>query len=334
MLLAVDIGGTKTNMAVFTDAGSLKKPLHLKTFASRAYKSFEAVLDDYRNAIPDEIDRAVICIAAPIATGKIKLTNLPWEIDPAGMQKQYRMDEISLLNDIEALCYALPLLSPEEVHTLNRGNADIKGNIAVLAPGTGLGEAFLARIAEKYYPVASEGGHAEFAPTNRFEIRLLEYLLSRFEHVSFERVCSGMGIQNIYAFLKDSGLEEPKQLTERLDENDDPTRVIIESALKAEFTCEICTRALDTFISILGSEAGNLALKVKATGGLYLGGGIPPAILTRLQKGDFVKAFKAKGRMSYLMENIPIRVVLSSVANLFGAANYGYNYTKEPLMVF
>jgi len=240
-----------------------------------------------------------------------------------------------LINDVEALCYALPLLGPEDSQTLNKGTRDSEGNIAILAPGTGLGEAFLTKVAEKYRPIASEGGHTQFAPVDRFEITLLEYLMPRFGHVSFERVCSGKGIQNIYAFLKDSGFEEPKPLSDRLNKNSDPTRVIIESAVKdGALATEICVKTLNAFISILGSEAGNLALKVKATGGIYLGGGIPPVILAQIQAGGFMKAFRNKGRLSYLMDDIPVHVILNLEATLCGAANYGFNYTKEQLIVF
>jgi glucokinase len=197
------------------------------------------------------------------------------------------------------------------------------GAIAIVAPGTGLGEAYLVWDGSHYRACASEGGHADFAPNNQLEIDLLCYLQDRFGHVSYERVCSGQGIANIYAFLRHSGYEEPTWLAKRLAAVDDPTPVIVNAALGAREPCRICDTALDVFASILGAETGNLALKVLSTGGVYLGGGIPPRILPVLKQDGFMKAFRHKGRLSGLLTRVPVHVILNPKTALLGAACYG-----------
>jgi glucokinase len=196
--------------------------------------------------------------------------------------------------------------------------------MAVVAPGTGLGEAYLIWDGTRYRAFPSEGGHADFAPTNAVEVGLLQYLLNRFDHVSCERVCSGTGLVNIYAYLKDGGYaQEPEWLTEQLVSAHDPAPVIVKAALDEEKPCGLCQTTLNVFVSILGAEAGNMALKVMASGGVYLGGGIPPRMLSALENGPFMKAFRRKGRMSGLMEGIPVHVILNPKVALLGAACHG-----------
>jgi len=322
MLLAADIGGTKTNLAIFSPEAELRAPLAEATFPSAGYPSLEAVVLEFLSQVDVEVERASFGVAGPVVAGRATITNLPWVMDEEQLQAALHLSSVRLLNDLAAIAHAVPFLEPADLHTLNEGQPAPDGNIAVVAPGTGLGEAFLTWDGSRYRPHASEGGHADFAPTNPLEIELLRYLHDRFEHVSYERVCSGRGLPNIYAFLKDSGYaDEPAWLAEELAAADDPTPVIVNTALARE--CELCVATLDTFVSILGAEAGNLALKVLASGGVYLGGGIPPRILPALEQGPFMQAFRSKGRMSDLLASVPVHVILNPKAALLGAACHG-----------
>jgi glucokinase len=270
------------------------------------------------------VERATFGVAGPVVGGRATITNLSWVIDEAELQLALNLSTVRLLNDLEAIGYGVPFLEPEDLHTLNEGQAVPGGAIAVIAPGTGLGEAFLTWDGTRYRSHATEGGHAGFAPTNDRQVGLLRYLLDRFDHVSYERVCSGMGLPNIYAYLKDSGYaEEPPWLARELAAADDPTPVIVNAALDSKRPCELCVATLNVFVSILGAEAGNLALKVLATGGVYVGGGIPPRILSTLERGPFMESFRSKGRFSDLMSRMPVHVILNPKVALLGAACHG-----------
>lgn len=324
MLLAGDIGGTKTSLAIFSPEAGPRAPLVEATFPSADYSTLEEVVRKFLARVDLEVRRASFGVAGPVVGGRAEVTNLPWVIEEGQLQEALRLSSVRLLNDLEAIAHAVPVLSPADLHTLNEGDPAPGGAIAVIAPGTGLGEAFLTWDGSCYRPQASEGGHADFAPTTPLQVELLRYLQDRLEHVSYERVCSGQGISNIYAFLKDSGrAAEPAWLAERLATSDDPAPVIVNAALNGEESCEICVAALDIFVSILGAEAGNLALRVMATGGVYLGGGIPPHILLALKQGRFMEAFQRKGRMSYLLAQVPVRVILNPKVALLGAACHG-----------
>ncbi|MBW2057567.1 MAG: glucokinase [Deltaproteobacteria bacterium] len=326
MLLAGDIGGTKTNLAVYPPGFPPGEPLVEKTFPSARYPNLESLVKEFLSQVDLKVDRAAFGVAGPVLRGRVRTTNLPWEIDQEHLREVLNLSSICLLNDLEAIAQSVPLLKGRDLRILNRGKPVEGGAIALIAPGTGLGEAFLTWDGSRYLAHPSEGGHVGFAPTNRLEIDLLRYLRDRyqFEHVSYERVCSGLGLPTIYAFLKDRGqAEEPAWLAERLAAAEDRTPVIVNAALGKWGTCELCVATLDTFVSILGAEAGNLALKVLATGGVYLGGGIPPRILPILKNGRFMDAFVRKGRMSSLLTNIPVRVILNSKAALLGAACRG-----------
>ena len=230
-----------------------------------------------------------------------------------------------LLNDLNAIAHGVPYLESQDLHTLNAGHPVEKGSIAVVAPGTGLGEAFLTWENGRYHPHTSEGGHADFAPADELQLELLRYLQQRYTHVSFERVCSGMGLPNIYAFLKGTGrATEPDWLAEMLSKASDHTMVIVENALNKEHACEICTMTLELFVGIMGSEAGNMALKVLATGGVYLGGGIPPRILPFLSEGRFMQPFLRKGRLSDVLIPVPVYVIMNPGIALLGAARHGF----------
>ncbi len=332
MLLAGDIGGTKTNLAVFSPESGPRAPLAEATFPSGRYPSLETLVREFLSQADLQVERASFGVAGPVVAGRATITNLDWVMDETQLQEALDLSSVRLLNDLDAIAHAVPFLDPADLHTLNAGQPATGGPfglaqgraIAVVAPGTGLGEAFLTWDGSRYRTHASEGGHADFAPANLFEIGLLRYLQERlgFEHVSYERVCSGRGLPNIYAYLKDSGYaEEPAWLAEQLAAADDPTPVIVNAALARE--CELCIATLDAFVSILGAEAGNLALKVVATGGVYLGGGIPPRILPALEQGRFMAAFRRKGRFSDLLARVPVHVILNPKVALLGAACHG-----------
>ena len=321
MLLAGDIGGTKTNLAVFSPEDGPRAPLAEATFPSARYPSLEMLVREFLSQVNLKANRASFGVAGPVAAGRATITNLPWVMDERQLQEALNLLSVRLLNDLAAIAHAVPFLEPADLHPLNVGQPALGGAIAVIAPGTGLGEAFLTWDGSRYRAHPSEGGHTDFAPTNLLELELLRYLLGRFEHVSYERVCSGRGLPNIYAYLRDSGYaEEPAWLAEQLAAADDPTPVIANAALDGERPCELCVATLNAFVSILGTEAGNLALKVLATGGVYLGGGIPPRILPALQDERFMEAFRDKGRMRGLMHRIPVHVILNPKVALIGAA--------------
>lgn len=324
MLLAGDIGGTKTSLAIYSREGGARAPLSDATFPSTLYPNLESLVREFLDQADVPVERATFGVAGPVVGGRATITNLSWVIDEAELQSALNLSAVRLLNDLEAIGYGVPFLEPEDLHTLNEGQPVPGGAIAVIAPGTGLGEAFLTWDGTRYRSHATEGGHTDFAPTNDRQVGLLRYLLERFDHVSYERVCSGMGLPNIYTYLKDSGYaEEPAWMAGELAAADDPTPVIVNAALDSERPCELCVATLDVFVSILGAEAGNLALKVLATGGVYVGGGIPPRILSILEHGPFMESFRSKGRFSDLMSRMPVHVILNPKVALLGAACHG-----------
>jgi glucokinase len=326
MLLAGDIGGTKTNLAIYDPEAGPRRPLVTATLPSTEYPSLEALVRSFLSDVEIEADVTRICfgVAGPVVAGQASITNLPWVMDESQLGEALGVTPVRLLNDLEAIAYAIPRLEPDDLHTINEGKAAPKGAIAVIAPGTGLGEAFLTWDKDRYCAHPSEGGHADFAPTDVLELGLLRYLWDQYEHVSNERVCSGLGLPNIYAYLKASGYaDEPTWLAERLAQAQDATPVIVSNALDQEECCALCEGTLRTFVSILGAEAGNLVLKTMATGGVYLGGGISPRILPALDEGVFLRAFCHKGRMRELLARVPVHVILNDQAALLGAAAYG-----------
>jgi glucokinase len=324
MLIAGDIGGTKTTIAIYSREKGARTPLTERTFPSKSYDSLEAIVDEFLKSENMTIDDAAFGIAGPVSGSTLKTTNLPWVVSEETIAKKLRVKRVYLINDLEAVAYSVAILQEDDLIMLNRGEAVAGGAIGVIAPGTGLGEAFLTFDRSSYRTHPSEGGHADFAPTSEREINLLKYLSNKYDHVSYERVCSGMAIPDIYQFLRDSGYgEEPDWLADELAGVEDATPVIVRGALSEEKSCDLCIAALDIFVSVLGAEAGNLALKVMATGGLYIGGGIPPRILSLLEKPSFLKAFKNKGRYSDLMGRIPVHVITNPKAALMGAAFYG-----------
>jgi glucokinase len=261
-------------------------------------------------------------VAGPVVGNRAHITNLPWVIDAAVIAQTFAIPNVYLLNDLEAIANAVTHLEPDDLTTLNAGRPEKNGAIAVIAPGTGLGEAFLIWTGTHYQAHPSEGGHAAFGPGNAEQIELLRYLHGRYRHVSYERVCSGIGIPNLYDFLKWSGRHPELEMTAQLmAAAGDFTPIIVSAAIQNNDP--LCLAVLDLFVDILGDEAGNLALKVLATGGVYIGGGIPPRILTQLQQPRFLQAFRRKGRFADLMSAMPIHVIRHPQAALLGAAYYG-----------
>jgi glucokinase len=330
MILAGDIGGTKTNLIIFSSETGPRNPLAEATFPSARYPSLEALVSEFLTRVNLKVEQASFGVAGPVVGRTATITNLPWVMDEVSLAEALSLSSVCLLNDLAATAHAVPFLEPADLCTLNKGEATRDGAIAVVAPGTGLGEAYLIRDGDRYRAYASEGGHGDFAPGRPLEIELLRHLQTLYGHVSYERVCSGKGLPNIYAYLKDVGYaEELEWIAEQVAAAKDPTPIIVNAALDEDRPSELCIATLDTFVSILGAEAGNMALKVLATGGVYLGGGIPPRILSTLKRGSFMEAFGRKGRMSALMSRMPVHVILNPAAALLGAACYGLLYEQH-----
>ncbi|RLB32198.1 MAG: glucokinase [Deltaproteobacteria bacterium] len=329
MLLAGDVGATKTNLGIYSVDGGPRKPFIESTLPSLRFSSLEELVSEFLSGASIEIERASFGVAGPVVGGRARITNLPWVIEEARLRKTIGIDSVTIMNDLEAIAYGVTLVDREDLHTLNKGTPVHRGAMAVIAPGTGLGEAFLIWEGKRYRACPSEGGHADFGPNSDLVIDLLRYLREKFGHVSLERVCSGQGLPNLYAYLKESGYaQEQDWLAEQLSAADDPTPVIVNTALSAERRCELCSTTLEIFISALGAEAGNLALKVMATGGVYLGGGIPPRILSLLDEGTFMERFRNKGRFSELVSKIPVHVICNPKIALMGAALYGLEIAR------
>ncbi len=323
MLLAGDIGGTKTVLAVFdVDDGALisRHPVQERVFPSRQYQSLEIIVEEFLRDSGITISAGSFGVAGPVMGDRAQVTNLSWAIDASDMQQRFGF-RVHLLNDLEALATAVPFLERTDLITLNEGEAVGCGAIGVIAPGTGLGEAYLVwnRATERYESHPSEGGHCAFGPTTPLQLEMLNYWMPRMGHVSYERVCSGLGIPNIYTFLRETGRHpEPDWLKDQLAEASDMTPVIVKAAVAGESA--LCSATLELFMEILGDQAGNLALTVLATGGIYLGGGIPTRILPQLQKGPFLKFFGDKGRFSEVMSHIPVHIIYNPKAALYGTA--------------
>lgn len=322
MLLAGDIGGTKTVLALFTAEDGPHRPISEVRFNSGKYETLAIIVEEFLSQTGEWPEIATFGVAGPVHDEVVQVTNLPWVVDSNKLREVLQINDVYLINDLEAIAYSIPALDDEDLENVKQGNRQFKEPIAVIAPGTGLGEAFLFWDGHRYRPVPSEGGHTDFAPATPLELELLKYLQPRLGHVSYERVCSGIGIPNIYAFFRDTKInDEPVWLKEELEAADDRTPIIFKYAQEGKE--EICKSTVSLFLSILGSEAGNLVLQVLATGGVFLGGGIPPRILAELRSDPFIKAFTGKGRFTDFLMNVPIDVIMNSKAALFGAANHG-----------
>lgn len=317
-VLAGDVGGTKTNIALYKVDNGVFTLQREKRYASKDYRSLEDIIHDFSgDTLPDRICAAV---AGPVIKGKSKLTNLSWTLDNEALGASLQRP-IAFINDLEATAYGLAGLKDNERALIAPGDPGAEGNIAILAPGTGLGEAGLYWDGQAYHPFATEGGHSDFAPRTDMDLDLFKHLRAQFGHVSWERVVSGMGIKNIYHFLTEVRKEKvPDWLTQRM-EKEDEAAVISEAALKHEDP--VCAETMDLFVRYLATEASSLVLKLMATGGLYLAGGIPPKILPLIQNENWEKNFDNNGRMHDLSEKIPVYAVLNDKMALMGAAYYG-----------
>lgn len=319
MILAGDVGGTKVNLALYDFLNGNLKHVRDKQYWAKEHSGLEEIVREF--LVAEKITSACFGVPGPVREGRLRLTNLPWTLDSRELATRLNIDYVFLINDLQANGYGIAELTAEQIYTLSEGDARQMANRALISAGTGLGEAFMIWDGRDYVPYPSEGGHSDFAPRNEDEIDLLRFLKQKYNgRISFERVVSGQGLTNVYEFLREvRGLEEPASLAERMA-NEDPNAVITELGLAAK--SEICERALDMFVSAYGAEAGNLALKVLSLGGLYVGGGIAPRILEKLKDGTFMKAFTDKGRLSQLLVNTPVRVILESKTALMGAAAY------------
>ena len=321
MLVAGDIGGTKTDLAIFSSESGPHSPLAEVKVHSADYPSLQAIVKEFLAKAKKPVDRACFAVAGPVIDGHVKTTNLPWVIEEKSLAKELDLNpkSVHLVNDLEAVARAVPILRPSDVQTINAAEPVPMGAIAVIAPGTGLGESFLTWDGLRYVAHGSEGGHSDFAPTDERQIRLLEYMLKKFDHVSFEHVCSGIGIPNIYGYLRDvERIPEEPEIARLMDSPGDPSFVIINHSPDNR----LCAATIEMFAAILAGEAANLALKVLATGGVYLAGGVVVHTLAALQRPAFMQSFKRKGRFADLVARIPIHVVVTP-AGLAGAAAYG-----------
>jgi glucokinase len=319
MILAGDVGGTKVILALYDFVDGNLKSAREKQYPAKEYTGLEEIVREFLGA--ETVSAACFGVPGPVRDGRLRLTNLPWTLDSRELAKSLKIEHVFLINDLQANGYGIAELKADQIYTLSEGDARQLGNRALISAGTGLGECFMIWDGRDYVPYPSEGGHADFAPRNEDEIDLLRFLKQKYNgRISSERVVSGQGLTNVYEFLREvRGLEEPVWLAERITE-EDPNAVIAELALKAK--SEICEKALDMFVSAYGAEAGNLTLKILAVGGLYVGGGIAPRILEKLKDGTFMKAFTDKGRLSQLLINTPVRVILENRTALLGAAAY------------
>jgi glucokinase len=345
MILAGDIGGTKTHLALFDWKQARTEPTRSESFHSADYGALEEIVDEFLTPpapptpiaeLSDQtddvserspplhdtsfrIEAACFGIAGPVIHNHSRTTNLPWVVDGAALATRFNIPKVRLLNDLEATAHGILLLRPAELHTLNVGTPPAeKQAIALIAAGTGLGESILFWNGTRYRPMPSEGGHADFAPNNDQEIELLRHVRTHYLHVSYERVLSGPGIHAIYEYVRDTKKNEPTWLAEKIAAGN-PAAEIAEAGLKGQ--ADIAKQTLDIFAAIYGAEAGNLALKSMALNGVYIGGGIAPKLLDKLKDGTFMKAFVNKGRYKRLLSTIPVHIVLNDRSGLLGAAS-------------
>jgi glucokinase len=302
VILAGDIGGTNTRLALVD--GDVRRFEAIEIYPSAAHESLEEMVRAFLHAHPAQPSAASFGIAGPVRDGHVDVTNLAWPVDATRLAPLLHLDRVLLLNDLEANAWGIAALGPDDFHVLNEGDHDAAGNAGVCSAGTGLGEAGLYWDGERHHVFACEGGHTDFAPLDEVQEGLREFLAGEYGHVSYERVCSGMGLVNIYRYLAGSCAFDAARI----------------SSLALAEADETAVAALDLMVAIYGAEAGNLALKLMATGGIYLGGGIAPRILPRLQTGAFMDAFTTKGRFSELLASIPVRVILNDRTALMGAA--------------
>jgi glucokinase len=321
MILAGDIGGTSARLGFFEIRNGKPFPVAECTYRSQQYKGLDDIATDFMESQRHKVRAACFGIAGPVRHGRVVTPNLAWVVDSRSLAQELGLARVNLLNDLEANAYGIAMLDPEDLVTLNPGATDASGNQAVLSVGTGLGEAGLFWDGKTHRPFACEGGHGDFAPRDELEAELLLWMWSKYGgHISYERVLSGPGLLAIYEFLRDTGkiAEEPEVV--RAMAEGDASAVVSRTALDGRD--ELCMKALDMFVSFYGAESGNLALQTMATGGMFIGGGIAPKILQKLQGPGFMTAFTEKGRMKPLLQAMPVRVIIKDTAALLGAARF------------
>ncbi|HUZ60120.1 MAG TPA: glucokinase [Hanamia sp.] len=319
IVLAGDIGATKTNLTFFKIEGGHLALLHEAQFKSNDYKNIVELTNAFTKDILLLPDSICFGVAGPVLNGHAKLSNLDWEIDSDELSDHFKIKNVHLINDLEATAYGLAMLNETDVAIIHKGDDAGYGNAAVIAPGTGLGEAGLFWDGNYYHPFATEGGHSDFAPRNEFDFELFTFLQKKFDHVSWEHLVCGPGIVNIYQFLREEKKrEEPGWLKEEIMK-EDAAAVISRRVLQSE----ICKETMQLFIRFLAYESANLVLKLKATGGLFIGGGIAPQIVSLLENNAFHASFCQSGRLNYLLEKVPVKIILNAKTALLGAAFYG-----------
>ncbi|MFQ5672326.1 MAG: glucokinase [Nitrospinales bacterium] len=319
VILAGDIGGTKALLALFEEKNGSLTQVEEASFASEDYAGLKEILDDFLRRTGAAIEKACLGVPGPVVHGKCRTTHHHWWIDAGEVSNQLKIDDVFLINDMEALAYAVPFLPEDRFEVLQAGDGEKRSRIGLIAPGTGLGQAFLIVFGGGEFGVLpSEGGHCDFAPRNELEFELFRFLRQTYERVSIERVLSGYGLSHIYRFIVQSrSLSEPDWLMRDFREKDAPAVIAQNALLKKSPACE---QALDLFVSIFGAVAGNMALQALA--GICLGGGIAPKIIAKLKEETFMEAFLAKGRFRDLLRGIPVKVIIDDKAALLGAARY------------
>ncbi len=318
-VLAADVGGTKTDVGLFRLQNGSLTVVERNVYASREWASLALILRDFLEKVQTRPDKLCIAVAGPVNSTVVKMTNLTWEIDLSNLRKNLSIKDIKLVNDLEANAYGLAVLQPAELRNVHTGNETLSGNAAIIAPGTGLGEAGMFWDGTGLHPFASEGGHCDFAPRSAQDCRFYEYLSKQYNHVSWERVISGPGIYNIYQFLRDvEKWAEPEELAIKI-RSGDPAQIIGETAGRYA----ICRESLALFVRYLAVESASLALKFNAVGGLFIGGGIVPKIWNDQLEAIFLAHLFEVGRLRHLVENVPVWIILNSQTPLLGAAYYG-----------
>jgi len=321
MILAGEIGGTRTRLAAFQTEGNRLEHVVERIYQSQEQDGLAGILSQFVKQEGIPVHSACFGVAGPVRGGRSRISNLPWTIDARELAAQLKLNSVGLLNDLEAYAYGIDALESKDFFTLSEGSEEAEGNRAVISAKTGLGVAGMYWDGFRHHPFACEGGHADFAPKDELQMQLLAHLQKKFGRISCERILSGPGIRNIYEFLRDAGkIEEPQWLREQLATAKDQPAFISQLALEGK--AEICAKTLAIFVSVFGAEAGNCALHYMSTGGIFIGGVIAAKTITRMKDSGFMQAFLDKGRLESILKDIPVRIVLNDDCGLIGAARY------------